>query len=92
MRNPKPTVDDTCIVCGRPYAQLHEIFFGSGRRKLSIKHGLQVRLCQEHHTGDSGPHQNRAFDLHLKRQAQEMFEKVHSRAEFMEIFGRNYLE
>ncbi|MGI6227321.1 MAG: hypothetical protein ACOYJ1_13810 [Peptococcales bacterium] len=91
MRNPKPTDQDTCEVCGRGYAHLHEVFFGSGRRQLSIKYGLQKRLCQEHHLGPLGPHHNREYDLVLKREAQRKFEQEYSRAEFLRIFGRNYL-
>lgn len=91
--NPKPTANDICQYpgCGRPFAQLHEVFFGSGRRQLSIKYGLQVRLCAEHHLGVLGPHQNREYDLQLKREAQAKFERIHSRVEFVRIFGRNYL-
>lgn len=90
-RNPKPTAADTCMVCGRPYAQLHEVFFGSGLRVLSMEHRLQVRLCAEHHLGASGPHMNREFDVMLKRMCQVKFERVHSREKFIELFGRNYL-
>ncbi len=90
--NAKPTINDVCERCGRPYAHLHEVFFGRGKRQLSIKYGLQKRLCYEHHEGASGPHLNREYDLQLKREAQAKFERVHGRAEFVRLFGRNYLE
>ena len=55
QNNAKPTINDICERCGRPYAHLHEVFFGRGKRQLSIKYGLQKRLCYEHHEGPSGP-------------------------------------
>ena len=90
---PKPPIDDICEYpgCSRGYGHLHEVFFGSGKRQLSIKYGLQIRLCYEHHQGPSGPHHNREYDLELKQEAQAKFEKEHGRAEFMRLFGRNYL-
>lgn len=92
--NAKPTINDICEYpdCGQPYAHLHEIFFGRGKRQLSIKYGLQKRLCYEHHEGPLGPHLNRAYDLQLKREAQAEFERVYGRAEFVRLFGRNYSE
>lgn len=92
--NPVPTVNDICEYpgCGQAYAHSHEIFFGSGKRQLSIKYGLQKRLCYAHHEGPDGPHHNRAYDLQLKREAQSNFEITHSRAEFIALFGKSYLE
>ena len=91
--NPKPTIDDACTYpgCNRRYSHLHEVFGGNGRRQISIRHGLQVRLCQEHHQGPLGPHLNREYDLELKRKAQAKFEGLHGREKFMRLFGRNYL-
>jgi len=90
--NPKPTASDFCAVCGRPYAETHEVFFGNGKRELSILYRLQVNLCSEHHTGMTGPHLNREFDLQLKREWQEIFEVSRSREEFIKLFGKSYLE
>ena len=89
--NPKPTVYDRCIVCGKPYAELHEVFHGPNRQN-SIRYGMQVRLCEEHHrTGKDAVHNNKAFDRQLKEHYQAIFEKKYSREEFVRIFGRNYL-
>lgn len=74
----------------KPYSERHEIFFGKNRQ-LSIKYGLQIDLCYEHHQGDNGPHHNRTVDLQYKREAQAKFEQMNSREEFVRIFGRNYL-
>jgi hypothetical protein len=88
--NPRPTENSICEVCGKPYAETHEMFFGA-HRQLSIKHGLQVLLCAEHHRGPAGPHQNTARNLELKQQGQKWFERLHGHDEFMRIFGRNFL-
>ncbi len=92
-RNPLPTAEDYCEVCGKPYAANHEIFFGRGKRQLSIKYGLQKRLCYEHHNMDGGnnPHFNKAIDDEYKREGQRKFEETHSREDFRRIFGKSYL-
>jgi hypothetical protein len=90
--NARPTHNDCCIVCGMPNAELHEVFHGNGNRQNSIKYGMQVRLCEEHHrTGEMSAHRNREFDLQLKQKYQAIFEKSHSREEFVRIFGKSYL-
>lgn len=89
--NPKPTICDRCIVCGRPYAELHEVFHGPNRQN-SIRYGMQIRLCEKHHrTGKDAVHNNREFELQLKRKYQAIFEETHSREEFVRIFGKSYL-
>lgn len=72
--------------------ELHHIFMGNPNRKNSEKYGLKVWLCKEHHTGNTGVHQDIKLDLALKRMAQREFEKKYGRSEFMRVFGRNYLE
>lgn len=76
----------------------HHIFEGVANRKLSEKYGLKVYLCRHHHTGDINGSRDAVhskgdndFDLKLKQIAQMIFEKEHSRAQFMNIFGKNYL-
>lgn len=88
--NPKPTEQDRCIVCGKPYASMHEVFYGKNRQN-SIEYGTQVRLCYEHHTGQLGVHNNPDFNLKLKQQGQVLFELCYSHEEFMQIYGRDYL-
>lgn len=80
-----------CLVCRSPWVELHHVFFGTKDRKVSDKHGFTVWLCNKHHQGSYSPHKNRAFDLELKEMCQREFEKTHSRREFMELIGRNYL-
>jgi hypothetical protein len=71
----------------------HHIYFGSGLRKISEKHGFKVWLTGEWHNQDSriDVHHNREFDLFLKRLCQEKYEEEHSRAEFVALTGRSYL-
>jgi hypothetical protein len=91
--NPKPTIEDRCTYpgCCQGNAHLHEIFFGS-LRQLSMRHGMQKRLCYDHHEGNLGPHQCREYDLQLKREAQAKFEaEIGDREEFRRIFGKSYL-
>lgn len=88
-------VDDTsvCIVCGRPYAEEHHVFFGVAYRKLSEKYGLKVGLCYRHHrqqpTGVHGG--NRELDLALKRTGQRAFIRKFPDLDFTAIFDKNYL-
>lgn len=73
----------------------HHIFFGSGDRPVSEKHGFWIWLRHDHHIEDSKfdtPHNCEALDDMLKRTCQAKYEETHSRAEFMKLIGRNYLE
>jgi len=71
----------------------HHIFFGKNR-KLSEKYGLKVWLTYEYHESDKGVHgkNGHGLDMLLKSVAQREFEKTHTRQEFMQIFGKNYLD
>ena len=80
-----------CYECGKPYPEVHHIFFGS-RRKLSDKYGYVLPLCYEHHRGDRSPHKDRNQDLIYKRIAQMHFEENHgTRNDFIRVFGKSYL-
>ena len=82
-----------CYVCDAyGYLEEHHIFHGTANRKKSEKHGLKVYLCYLHHRDNViGVHFNKELDLALKKKAQEIFEKQHSREEFMQEFGKSYL-
>ena len=70
----------------------HHVFGGSNR-KNSEEYGLKVYLCHDHHIyGLEAVHNNARIRHELQRTAQKLFEKQHSHKEFMEIFGRNYLD
>lgn len=90
LNNPKPTVEDRCRYCCTPYASTHEVFDGNGRRQLSIKYGMQVKLCIPCHK-DIQEHPLQGRDLELKKEFQGKFEETHSRDEFIRVFGKSYL-
>lgn len=82
-----------CFICGTHLGlHCHHIFGGNANRKKSEKYGLKIWLCGRHHNlSNEGIHFNKAVDLSVKRKAQEKFEETHTREEFMQIFGKNYL-
>lgn len=93
--------DGTCYLCRKlhhysgqySYTEEHHVFEGTANRKLSEKYGLKVYLCLFHHReGPEAVHMNKVNDLILKMDAQKEFEQTHSREEFMNIFGKNWLE
>lgn len=82
---------DYCIVCGRPHPHKHEVFFGS-RRNQSIKDGMVIPLCYEHHEGNNSPHRDRKIDLVYKVKAQTVWENTYgTRADFIRAYGKSYL-
>ena len=84
--------DKVCYICGRTVnLERHHIFAGACR-KWSEKYGLWVWLCGTTcHRGIDGAQYDREKNLYLKMDAQTAFERDHTRAEFMKIFGKNYL-
>lgn len=83
-----------CYVCGCTFGlHDHHCYEGVGRRKISEQYGFKVWLCGKHHNlSNEGVHFNKALDLKLKRICQKIFERTHSREEFIKLIGRNYLE
>jgi uncharacterized protein YlaI len=78
-----------CFVCKRTDTlTTHHIYAGS-RRKRSDEEGLTVKLCPTCH--ERIQHHDAKADLLLKQIGQRSFEKTHTRAEFISLFGKNYL-
>lgn len=75
--------------------ETHHCFEGgtSGRRKMSDKYGLTVKLCHYHHTGSAeGVHFNKHNELIVKRMAQKYYEEhIGSREDFIRDFIKSYL-
>lgn len=101
----KPSIlqqqDGTCYLCARlhndhriyKYQEEHHIFPGNPGRQISEAQGFKVYLCIDHHrTGPEAVHTNRKVARLLQQDAQRAFEQTGSRARFMELIGRNYLE
>lgn len=82
-----------CFICETTLGlHCHHVFGGNANRKKSEKYGLKIWLCGRHHNlSNEGIHFNKAVDLAVKRKAQSKFEETHTRKEFMQIFGKNYL-
>ena len=78
---------DHCIICGVKKDALHEVFFGSNRLN-SIKYGLVIPLCLEHH---QKMHKNKSWQdvWHIKGQV--AFNNNYPTLDFIDIFKRNYL-
>lgn len=71
----------------------HHCLNGANRR-LAEEDGLWVWLRWDYHIADSPhptPHNDQETDLFFKRLAQKKYEETHTREEFMERYGRNYL-
>ncbi len=84
---------ERCFICGSlRMLEWHHIF-GAANKKDSEKYGLMARLCHNcHNEPPHGVHHNGELMKSLRRHGQIVFEETHSREEFMEIFGRNYIE
>lgn len=83
---------ERCYVCGSARElELHHIMHGTANRRLSTRYGLTCWLCRTHHTGRNGVHYNAELNHKLQEVAQKAFEGAYSHAEWMKIFGKNYL-
>jgi len=72
---------------------LHHIYFGTANRRVSDDNGFTVYLCGKHHNlSNYGVHFDCGFDLTLKQECQRKYEETHTRQEFMDLIGRNYIE
>ena len=81
-----------CYICGSVVdLERHHILAGRPNRGHSERLGLWCWLCHRHHTGKDGAQYNAELGRMLKEDAQRAFERDHTRAEWMEIFRKNYL-
>lgn len=85
---------DHCLYCGKKHVlHIHEVFNGANR-KISIKYGLCVTLCPEHHNmSNDSVHLNRKKELELKEMAQRKCMEYYkmTKEEFIKIFGKSYI-
>lgn len=83
---------DKCFFCGRPAECIHEVFFGTANRRISIENGFCVGLChKEHNLSNKSVHKDREMDLKLKRAYQKEYMKTHTKEEFIRLIGKSYL-
>lgn len=72
----------------------HEVFFGRGKRELSIEDGLVIFITPRmHNMSDIGIHFNRDFDLYAKRIAERTWMEFYNKTEydFIKRYGKSYL-
>ena len=87
--------DGRCYLClmlqgdgsVKPVLHTHHIFGGS-RRKKSEAEGLKVYLCPEHHMT---VHKDSSLMRYLQVTGQTEYERTHSREQWMQLMGKNYL-
>lgn len=82
-----------CFVCGKTYdLAVHHVYEGTANRRISDATGMTIFLCHFHHNmSDEGIHFNKELDLSVKRYAQEIYEREHTREEFRSLFGKSWL-
>jgi hypothetical protein len=90
---------NVCAECGKINCELnkHEIFYGTGKRALSIKYGLVIPLCTDtcHNQYKSkGIHFDKEMCLkwHKTGQLKAMEYYNWTKEEFIKVFGKNYLD
>lgn len=94
--------ENVCHFCKRVGSMHEHHIFGGPNRKWSEKYGLKVHLCPLHHNmSNAGIHYNSEMMEVYHKLGQETFEQKYAeehscstetaRAEFMRIFGRNYI-
>ncbi len=86
-----------CYICSmkgriRKAECTHHIF-GGPLRKISERNGFTIPSCNaDHNMSNEAVHFNRKLDLKLKSICQQVYEKTHTRQEWMKLVGRNYLD
>ena len=69
----------------------HHVFFGPNRQR-SDEDGMFVYLCIRHHeTGQDAVHRDKGSRVMLQIYAQEIYEKTHTREQFIARYGRSYI-
>lgn len=90
----------TCYLCIQLHGDLrcHPIthehhIYGGPNRSISEAEGFKAYLCPEHHEfGKEAVHNNAENMRLLQQDCQREYEQTHTRQQFMELIGRNYLE
>ena len=83
-----------CYICGKyGNIEMHHVWAGS-RRKISDKYGAVVPLCHDcHNEPPNGVHHNKEVRLALQAEMQQQLMETHgwTVADFIQVFGKNYL-
>lgn len=82
------TEDGLCFMHkGKCETVRHEIYFGTGNRKVSKANGFWVNICPRCH---AYIHANKDTDEELKRECYRVFTRSHSPEDFFRLIGRYY--
>lgn len=79
---------DKCYFCDRPRDDLHELLRGRNRNN-SMKYGLVLPLCREHH---EIMHSHINLVRFYQKEAQRKFQEVYPKLDFVDVFKINYLK
>lgn len=77
-----------CYKCENKKQHIHEIY-GGRNRQISIRNGFCIPICEKCHRKTED---DMLFDRELKKECQKIFEKDHTRIEFLKLIDKNYLE
>ena len=87
------TEDGTCYLCQQTGQTVrHEIYMGTGERRLSKKYGLWINLCPACHMEvHAEPQGEKAVKLDKDGHA-AFLAQGHSEEEFIRIFRKGYIK
>ena len=69
----------------------HHVYPGHNRQ-VSEENGFTVELCPGHHEfTKAAVHENRDYMILIQEECQREYEKTHTRQQFMDLIGKNYL-
>lgn len=82
-----------CFECKQFTVLERHHIFGGKNRDNSEEYGLVVSLCHHcHNEPPNGVHYSKEFADRLKEYGQKKFEEENPALDFVEIFGKNYIE
>lgn len=96
----QPKGDRRCYLCMlldgdftyKPYLEEHHVLFGN-THAFAEAEGLKVNLCLEHHrNGPAAVHNNAKNARILMANAQEVYERTHTREEWMRYWGNGIFQ
>ena len=80
-----------CIECQRPASETHHCIGKRADRWKSEELGLTVPLCSVCHDKLHNRKEGKELKRKYQKVAQRIFEKTHSRDEWMRIYHKNFL-
>lgn len=79
---------EKCYLCKAKKEELHEIYEGKNRQ-ISMKYGLVIPICRKCHISVTN---NKTLQEKLHKVGQKVFKKQYKTENFVQIFGKNYLD